>query len=277
MLLVSIAASSFAFDASVCETDPMFGQYDCTVCHTEDPVDVAMSDGKYEAEISNIEFEWENLSDQFNELIYDDEQEYPEVYSNVSVIQDPSRDDSFWTYGEQVLWTEYEGVNEYYTDPGMKLVFRKSKPTSKIMIEERSWSQENASVLVKAPLVFREMDIESFEESDKEVRNYCVLYPLKASDPQVSQDNSNEGNVQETPEPTVDLTSASETSNADVSGDPEVEVSMAIDEEPSVDLEAAGPYISSPQTQTPTGTAHIILLIMALTIGAFIIVKKVRA
>lgn len=264
-------SSSYAFSQDHCSSNALFGQNSCQVCHTDETLDVDYQGDSYQTSISNLEFEWTNLSDKFNELIYDDEQELPTISSNVDYRLSPEKADQFWSYGEQVLWTEYEGVNEYYTDPGTVLVFRKSKVGSSININEKSWPAAEAHILVSAPLVFREMDIESFEESDKQVRNYCVLVPLNAIEPKVVEEEEMEEDVPEEVEvEEVELESAGEEPNEqdEASEQPQVVIEETQPDpqpEPEVQLEAAAPVnITSNQTQTAAGAHHVALVAIAL-------------
>lgn len=232
---------------------------------TEEPISASKSGDTYSAEITNIEFEWENLSDQFQELIYQGEQELPEIISNLKVTKDPEKDENFWTYSEQIIWTEYEGVNEFYISPGSEVFFRKSKSGAKLTVSEKNWPSAGGSVLIKSPLVYRDFQVDSFEESDRQVRNYCTAYTINADTSAATEPEEEEMEEEETaPEPEEELEAAPEE---------EMEEEETIPE-PEEELEAAGPAITSDQTQTPTGTEHVVLVVLAAIAGLIFVRKK---
>ena len=168
-----------------------------------------------------------------------------------------------------MLWTEYEGIEEYYTDPGSSLTHRKMNNDASIRVQAFEPPLDESYILFVSPLKYRDFDIESFEESDVQVRNYCqrMLVPFEAAVEPIVE-----------PEPEVEVLPEIDIMDDFVEPDP-IPTMEVVTPEPEVELESAGPdpapvVITSHQTNTQSGPAHVFLVILAAAIGLMCFRRK---
>jgi len=215
-----------------------------------------------------VKIPWKHAGGDKAEIIYDNEQKLPELKTTLKFSTKPEKAEELWTNHESLVWTPFSDHKEVFIKKGEEIGLYKLADKAGITVQG---SKADDTVLFHSPLVVRDFDIETNEDSDSKTRNICVLGKFTVKKNVVVAPVNPETN---TPAPTPDPEEVIDTETA-LDSAPEVpapteETTTPSEEVP--DLNAAEPekeaVITADQTQTQTGPVLWITILLALVFAS---------
>jgi hypothetical protein len=273
LLLPLIAFTAFAETQSVeCGTNPAFGTNSCEVCYTDTFEATEANDG-WVSNITNVKIPWKHNGGEKAEIIYDNEQKFPEIKTTLKFTTKPEKKEDLWINHESLVWTPFSDHKEVFVQEGEEIGLYKLADKAGITVQ---WKKPDDTILFHTPLVVRDFDVETNEDSDAKTRNICVLgkftvkknvvvtpvtpippttLPVPQTPPVVEETVTTETALESAPEEPVTTT---ETTTTETTAEPEV-------------LESAGTeevVATADQTKTQTGPALWICLLLAFVLSS---------
>lgn len=171
-LLTAFSLAAFAEPATVeCSTNPSFGTNSCEVCYTESFDATETPDG-FTSNITSIKIPWAHNGGELNEIIYDNEQKFPEIKSTLKVTTKPEKPEELWTNHESLIWTPFSDHKEVFIGEGEEIGLYKLQEKAGITVTGKT-AQD--TVMFVTPFVVRDFDSKTNEDSDPQTRNICVM------------------------------------------------------------------------------------------------------
>ena len=256
LFTLPVAFSDMEEAASVeCSSNTLFTENTCDVCYTQ-----ALESGETGIEITDITIPWEYKSTgDLSEIIYSNEQAYPEVKSTLAVTPSSEKPEEMWENDETLVWEPFEAAKESVISKGQKVGLYRLMATASLKAEAAKADDE---ILLVTPLTYHEFNAEISEESAAKKRNICVLGTVVAKADTTTP--TEEPATETTPEVIPDETIPVE--------EPAIEESIttpdtiAIDA-PELNAAAEEPKIEE-QTEVETGPGLWIALLLAFVFAS---------
>lgn len=264
LLLASLTALSFgafAENQSVeCTSDPSFAANTCQVCYT-DTFDATETKDGWISTITSVQIPWKHNGGNLDEIIYSTEQKFPEIQTTLAFTTKPIKPEVLWVNDATLIWTPFSDHKEVFIKKGASVGLYTLAENASISV---TGTKPDDSILFVTPLVVRDFDAKTNEDSDPKTRNICVkgTFTIKK-------------NVEPTPlvTPAIDVppkeeeTVTTETALDNTTQTPEV---VPSDTPPA--LNAAGPEpeqtATAEQTKTQAGPALWITLLLAFAFAS---------
>lgn len=171
-LLGAVSLSAFAEPASVeCSTNPSFGTNSCEVCYTESFEAMETPEG-FTSNITSVKIPWKHNGGELDEIIYDNEQKFPEIVSTIKVTSKPEKKEELWTNHESLIWTPFADHKEVFIGDGEEVGLYKLQDKAGITVTGK---KTDDTIMFVTPLVVRDFDAKTNEDSDPITRNICVM------------------------------------------------------------------------------------------------------
>lgn len=268
LLIPILALSAFAEPQSAeCSSNPSFGTNSCEVCYT-DTFDATETQWGWTSNITTVKIPWKHAGGDKAEIIYDNEQKFPELKTTLKFSTKPEKAEELWTNHESLVWTPFSDHKEVFIKKGEEIGLYKLADKAGITVQG---TKADDTVLFHSPLVVRDFDIDTNEDSDSKTRNICVLGKFTVKKNVVVAPVTPEPN---TPTPTPEPEEVIDTETA-LDSAPEVPTTpaeTATTEETTGPLNAAEPeketVITADQTKTQTGPVLWITLLLALVFAS---------
>lgn len=270
--LAALSMSAFAEPQSVeCGSNPGFGTNTCEVCYTDNFEATEGPEG-WVSNISTVKIPWKHNGGDLDEIIYDNEQKFPEIKTALKFSTKPEKPKDLWTNHESLIWTPFSDHKEVFIQKDTEIGLYKLQDKAGITVHGK---KPDDTLMFVTPLVVRDFDSKTNEDSDPVTRNICVLgkftikkgaIPTPPPAPIVNP-------------PVVEETVTTETA---LESAPEIETQTATTEttetttettttENPGPLDAAAPeetVATAEQTKTPTGPAFWISLLLAFALAS---------
>lgn len=171
-LLGAISLSAFAEPVSVeCSTNPSFGTNACDVCYTDSFDATETADG-FTSNVTSVEIPWKHNGGELDEIIYDNEQKFPEIKSTIKVTTKPEKPEELWTNHESLIWTPFTDHKEVFITDGEEVGLYKLQDQAGITVTGK---KADDTIMFVTPLVVRDFDSKTNEDSEPQNRNICVM------------------------------------------------------------------------------------------------------
>jgi hypothetical protein len=171
-LLGTLSLAAFAEPASVeCSTNPSFGTNSCEVCYTESFDATETPDG-FTSNITSVKIPWKHNGGELDEIIYDNEQKFPEIVSTIKVTSKPEKKEELWTNHESLIWTPFSDHKEVFISDKEEIGLYKLQDKAGITVTGK---KADDTIMFVTPLVVRDFDAKTNEDSDPTTRNICVM------------------------------------------------------------------------------------------------------
>ncbi len=171
-LLGAVSLSAFAEPESVeCSTNPSFGTNSCEVCYTE-KFDATETPEGFTSNITSVKIPWKHNGGELDEIIYDNEQKFPEIVSTIKVTSKPEKKEELWKNHESLIWTPFADHKEVFIGDGEELGLYKLQDKAGITVTGK---KADDTIMFVTPLVVRDFDAKTNEDSDSTTRNICVM------------------------------------------------------------------------------------------------------
>ncbi|MBP6921675.1 hypothetical protein KBB89_03990 [Candidatus Gracilibacteria bacterium] len=276
-VISTLSLGAFAEPASVeCSTNPSFGTNSCEVCYTDSFNATATPEG-FTSNITSVKIPWKHNGGELDEIIYDNEQKFPEIKSSIKVTTKPEKPEELWTSHESLIWTPFSDHKEVFIKDGEEIGLYKLQDKAGITVTGK---KADDTIMFVTPLVVRDFDAKTNEDSDPTTRNICVMgkFTMKtgATPAPTTTGPIPAGPIAVPTEPSLldtleTITTSDALDNAAETLDTETtEEDVDINVEPA--FNAAGPEatetITSDQTATETGPALWVALLLAFAIAS---------
>jgi hypothetical protein len=268
ILIPILALSTFAEPQSAeCSSNPSFGANSCEVCYT-DTFDATETQSGWTSNITTVKIPWKHAGGAKAEIIYDNEQKLPEIKTTLKFSTKPEKAEELWTNHESLVWTPFSDHKEVFIKKGEEIGLYTLADKAGITVQG---VKADDTVLFHSPLVVRDFDIDTNEDSDSKTRNICVLgkFTVKKNvvvAPVTPEPATPTPAPTEKPEETVSTETALETPEVTT---PTEETTTPTEETPA--LNSAGEeetVITAEQTKTQTGPVLWITLLLALVFAS---------
>jgi len=268
ILIPILALSAFAEPQSAeCSSNPSFGTNSCEVCYT-DTFDATETPEGWISNITTVKIPWKHAGGAKAEIIYDNEQKLPELKTTLKFSTKPEKPEELWTNHESLVWTPFSDHKEVFIKKGEEIGLYKLADKAGITVQGK---KADDTVLFHSPLVVRDFDIDTNEDSDSKTRNICVLgkFTVKKNvvvAPVTPEPTTPTPTPTEKPEETVSTETALETPEVTT---PTEEVATPTEEVPALNSAAEEEtVITAEQTKTQTGPVLWITLLLALVFAS---------
>lgn len=256
-LLGAISLSAFAEPVPVeCSSDLSFGTESCEVCYTDTFAATETPDG-FTSNITSVKIPWKHNGGALSEIIYDNEQKFPEIQSTLKVTTKPEKPEELWTNHESLVWVPLSDHKEVFIKKDEEIGLYKLQEKAGITV---SGKKIDDTLMFITPLVVRDFSAETSEDSDPKTRNICVMGKFSTKtdisqliNPLTPDESSLVQNLS-----TSDALEKAEKSDT-TSATPEPVLNSAGPEENA---------ISADQTKTETGPALWISLLLAFALAS---------
>jgi len=175
ILLVALLAplsGAFAEPEKVeCSTEPSLTANSCEVCYIDDFEATATKDG-WTSNITNVKIPWKHAGGEKAEIIYDNEQKFPEIKTTLKYTAKPEKASELWTNHETLVWTPFPDHKEVLIENDDEIGLYKLANKAGITVTGKNIDD---TLLFLTPLVVRDFDIATNEETSPKTRNVCVL------------------------------------------------------------------------------------------------------
>lgn len=268
LLIPILALSAFAEPQSAeCSSNPSFGTNSCEVCYT-DTFDATETQSGWTSNITTVKIPWKHAGGDKAEIIYDNEQKFPEIKTALKFSTKPEKAEELWTNHESLVWTPFSDHKEVFIKKGEEIGLYTLADKAGITVQG---TKADDTVLFHSPLVVRDFDIETNEDSDSKTRNICVLGKFTVKKNVVVAPVTPEPNVQApTPDPEEVIDTETALDSAPEAPATTEETTTTTEETP--DLNAAEPekeaVITADQTKTQTGPVLWITLLLAFVFAS---------
>jgi hypothetical protein len=268
-LLGTLSLTALAEPASVvCSTDPSFGKNSCEVCYTE-TFDATETPDGFTSNITSVKIPWKHNGGELDEIIYDNEQKFPEIQSTLKVTSKPEKQEELWTNHESLIWIPAPDHKEVYIWAGEEIGLYKLQDRAGITV---TGEKTDDTIMFITPLIVRDFNQKTNEDSESKTRNICVMgkFTLKSASsaapigPLAPITIPTESTLQDTLE-TLTTSDALNTATTSLSTNSQVNGTT----DPILD--SAGPEptnITADQTTTETGPALWISLLLAFAFAS---------
>ena len=268
LLIPILALSAFAEPQSAeCSSNPSFGTNSCEVCYT-DTFDATETQWGWTSNITTVKIPWKHAGGDKAEIIYDNEQKLPEIKTTLKFSTKPEKPEELWTNHESLVWTPFSDHKEVFIKKGEEIGLYTLADKAGITVQG---TKADDTVLFHSPLVVRDFDVETNEDSDSKTRNICVLgkFTVKKNvvvAPVTPEPTTPTPTPTEKPEETVSTETALETPEVTT---PTEEVATPTEEVPALNSAAEEEtVITAEQTKTQTGPVLWITLLLALVFAS---------
>lgn len=269
-LLGAISLSAFAEPVSVeCSTNPSFGTNSCEVCYTDSFEAMETPEG-FTSNITSVKIPWKHNDGELAEIIYDNEQKFPEIKSSIKVTTKPEKPEELWTNHESLIWTPFADHKEVFIESGEEIGLYKLQDKAGITVTGK---KADDTIMFVTPLVVRDFDAKTNEDSDATTRNICVMgkFTMKKAGTVTTP-----GPLAPTPIPTepslldtlADITTSEALDSAaeDVTTDTDTETAITTD--PVLNSAGTETVATAEQTAAETGPALWISLLLAFAFAS---------
>lgn len=270
ILIPILTLSAFAEPQSAeCSSNPSFGTNSCEVCYT-DTFDATETGEGWTSNITDVKIPWKHAGGDKAEIIYDNEQKFPEIKTTLKFSTKPEKPEELWTNHESLVWTPFSDHKEVFIKKDEEIGLYKLADKAGITVQGK---KADDTILMLSPLVVRDFDMETNEDSDQKTRNICVLGKFTVKK-----------NVVVAPvTPTTPATPTPATPDPIMTGpveevSTETALNSAPEEETTTTEEATGPLnaaepeketvITADQTKTQTGPVLWITLLLAFVFAS---------
>jgi hypothetical protein len=238
-----------------CSTNPLFTENTCDVCYTQ-----ALEAGETGVEITDITIPWEYKSEgDLSEIIYSNEQAYPEVKSTLAVTTSSEKPEEVWENDETLKWEPFEAAKESVLAKGQKVGLYRLMATASLKAEAAKADDE---ILLVTPLTYHEFNTEISEESAAKKRNICVLGTV------IAKAGTTTTTDEPAPEVTPELIPDETTTIPETPAEEPLTDSIKIDA-PELNAAAEEPQASvEEQTEVKTGPGLWIALLLAFVLAS---------
>lgn len=268
LLIPIIALSSFAEPQSAeCSSNPSFGTNSCEVCYT-DTFDATETGDGWTSNITDVKIPWKHAGGEKAEIIYDNEQKFPEIKTALKFSTKPEKPEELWTNHESLVWTPFSDHKEVFIKKGEEIGLYKLADKAGITVQGK---KADDTLLFLSPLVVRDFDMETNEDSDQKTRNICVLgkFSVKKNVVVAPVTTTPTTPAPTTPDPVVTEPVEEVSTETALNSAPE-ETATPTEETPA--LNAAEPeketVITADQTKTQTGPVLWITLLLAFVFAS---------
>lgn len=254
--LTALSFGAFAETQSVeCTSDPSFAANTCQVCYT-DTFDATETKDGWISTITSVQIPWKHNGGNLDEIIYSTEQKFPEIKTTLAFTTKPEKTEELWTSDATLIWTPFSDHKEVFIKQGASVGLYTLAENASISV---TGTKPEDSLLFVTPLVVRDFDAKTNEDSDPKTRNICIkgTFAIKK-------------NVETIPvaTPAIDVPPEQEeviTTEAALENTP-----TATEPETTPVLNAAGPepVATAEQTETKAGPALWIILLLAFAFAS---------
>lgn len=172
LLIPLLAVSAFAEPkVAECGSNPSFGTESCEVCYT-DTFEANETPNGWISNITSVKIPWKHNEGDKAEIIYDNEQKSPTIKTTLKFSTKPEKAEELWQNHESLVWTPFSDHKEVFIKEGEEIGLYKLADKAGITVEGK---KPEDTILFHAPLVVRDFDVETNEDSDAVTRNICVL------------------------------------------------------------------------------------------------------
>jgi len=269
ILVPIIALSAFAEPQSAeCSSNPSFGANSCEVCYT-DTFDATESAGGWTSNITDVKIPWKHAGGTKAEIIYDNEQKFPEIKTALKFSTKPEKPEELWVNHESLVWTPFSDHKEVFIKKDEEIGLYKLAEKAGITVQG---TKADDTLLFLSPLVVRDFDMETNEDSDQKTRNICVLgkFTVKKNvvvEPVTTPATPTPATPAEPTQPVEEISTETALNSA-----PEEPTTTATPTEETPALNAAEPeketVITADQTKTQTGPVLWITLLLAFVFAS---------
>lgn len=270
ILIPILTLSAFAEPQSAeCSSNPSFGTNSCEVCYT-DTFNATETGEGWTSNITDVKIPWKHAGGEKAEIIYDNEQKFPEIKTTLKFSTKPEKPEELWTNHESLVWTPFSDHKEVFIKKDEEIGLYKLADKAGITVQGK---KADDTILLLSPLVVRDFDMETNEDSDQKTRNICVLgkftvnknvvvAPVTPTTPATP--------TPATPDPVV--TEPVEEVSTETALDSAPEETVTTTEETTGPLNSAEPekeiVITADQTKTQTGPVLWITLLLAFVFAS---------
>lgn len=274
-LLGAMSLSALAEPASVeCSTNPSFGTNSCEVCYTESFDATETPDG-FTSNITSVKIPWKHNGGELDEIIYDNEQKFPEIVSTIKVTSKPEKKEELWTNHESLIWTPFSDHKEVFISDKEEIGLYKLQDKAGITVTGK---KADDTIMFVTPLVVRDFDAKTNEDSDPTTRNICVMGKFvtkKANTPAVPAPGPLAPTTTIPTEPSLldtleTITTSDALDTAAETLDTETDADTTITTDPVLNAagQEAASTVTANQTATETGPALWISLLLAFALAS---------
>ncbi len=256
--LLALSLSAFAETQSVlCTSDPSFGANTCEVCYT-DTFDATETKDGWISTLQSVKIPWKHNGGDLDEIIYSTEQKFPEIKTTLKFTTKPEKVEELWVNDPTLIWTPFSDHKEVFIKKGAEIGLYTLAENATLSVEG---TKPDDSLLFVTPLVVRDFDAKTNEDSDPVTRNICVkgAFTIKKNTETIPLAT-----------PAIDLPPLKEET---ITTETALETTQTTTEpEVTPVLNAAGPEpeqtATAEQTETQAGPALWILLLLAFAFAS---------
>lgn len=256
--LLALSLSAFAETQSVlCTSDPSFAANTCEVCYTDTFEATEAKDG-WISTLQSVKIPWKHNGGNLDEIIYSTEQKFPEIKTTLKFTTKPEKAEELWMNDPTLIWTPFSDHKEVFIKKGSEIGLYTLAENANISVEG---TKPDEALLFVTPLVVRDFDAKTNEDSDPVTRNICVkgAFTIKKNTETIPLAT-----------PAIDLPPLKEET---ITTETALETTQTTTEpEVTPVLNAAGPEpeqtATAEQTETQAGPALWILLLLAFAFAS---------
>jgi len=273
-LLGAVSLSAFAEPETVeCSTNPSFGTNSCEVCYTE-TFDATETGEGFTSNITEVKIPWKHNEGELDEIIYDNEQKFPEIVSTIKVTSKPEKKEELWTNHESLIWTPFADHKEVFIGEGEEVGLYKLQDKAGITVTGK---KADDTIMFVTPLVVRDFDAKTNEDSDPTTRNICVMgkFEVKKAGTITTPGPLAPTAIPEEPsllDTLADITTADALDNAADTVNPtetdETDTETTITTDPILNAAGTETIATADQTAAETGPALWISILLALAFAS---------
>lgn len=264
LLLVSLTALSFGAFAETqsveCTSDPTFAANTCQVCYT-DTFDATETKDGWISNISSVEIPWKHNGGNLDEIIYSTEQKFPEIKTTLTFTTKPEKSEELWINGATLIWTPFSDHKEVFIKKGTSVGLYTLAENAEISVQG---TKPDDTLMFVTPLVVRDFDAKTNEDSDPKTRNICVkgTFNIKKNVETIPLATPVIDVLPEKEEP-VTTETALETTDQPATDQPETDTPVLNAAEPEPET-----TVTAEQTETQAGPALWIILLLAFAFAS---------
>jgi hypothetical protein len=155
-----------------CSSNKIFDTNTCEVCYTDTFEATETKDG-WISNITDVKIPWKHAGGEKAEIIYDNEQKFPEIKTTLKYSTKPTKPQELWTNHESLVWTPFSDHKEVFIKKSEEIGLYTLANSAGITV---NGSDIDSNLLFVTPLVVRDFDVATNEESASKTRNICVLW-----------------------------------------------------------------------------------------------------
>jgi hypothetical protein len=167
------APFSFAETKKVdCTTSPDFETNTCDVCYQETYSKTKAQEG-WSSTITDIIIPWEHGGGELDEIIYDNEQKYPEIKTTLTLKTTAEKAEELWKNHEALIWKPFDDHKEFVVKPGEQVGLYRLSTGQSITMND---IVDDSSFIITTPLTVGSFNAATNEETEPKVRNICIRW-----------------------------------------------------------------------------------------------------